>query len=212
MNKLELPEIEFKQLYTSYLLMKELLITDITLFIFSLSFLYKKQQAFNNEIDFSYLKCLEDRFINGIVLYHLASGTYNDDYYRKALILLKKGRSAIELLYVGHIYKYGRGVVKCNNDKVIKYYKMAADLGNVEAMSNLGCNYYFGDRVNKDINIAILYFEKAILLNHTLSKMNLAYILRDSDTVRSNNLYISAAKDGNEDAIMKCNLYQLKID
>jgi len=77
---LKLSFSELQPLYTRHLLLKELTINDVSLYILSLLFQYKKQQAFiaykkipfiNNK---EYIKeclvlllALEDRFINAIV-------------------------------------------------------------------------------------------------------------------------------------------------
>ena len=165
---LKLPSVELQILYTKHIILKELLIKDVSLYILSVSFLYRKQLAFDfydlDETDkaLPLLESLEDRFINGVVSYRIGYCSDNHDFYSNAYHLFKnKDLSPEELYYMGVLHQYGRGTTK-NNGKAIEYYKLS---NYPKAYVNLGCAYRDSKLgFTRDYVTAVMYFEKA--LNH----------------------------------------------
>lgn len=207
--KLGIPFLELQALYTRHLILKEFLIEDVSLYILSLLFQYKKQQAFdvydNNQIDsLPFLEALEDRYINGIVLYRIALRQNDNNKFKQAFDIFKsqKNLSPQELFYMAVIYENGMGVEK-NINKAIILYEMSGERGHIKAFHNLGFIY----RNKMQNETAIIYFEKAI--NIPEAKCYLAYILEfgygvTHNKVRAKKLYEEAANDGNEFARLRC--------
>lgn len=210
MLKLPLPEL--KTLYNKHLILKELLIKDVSLYILSVCFLYRKQVAFeiyknqNCKNALSLLLSLEDRFINGVVSYRIGYCSDNHDFFTNAYNIFnnKKDLSPEELFYMGYMYQYGRGTIK-NYEKTIAFYKLS---NSQNAYFNLGCIYRDGRLgVIQNDETAVMYFEKA--LNCPSGKYHLAYMLEFGLGIARNNnrckeLYMSAAKDNYQYAINKC--------
>ena len=213
---LKLPLSEVKILYNKHLILKELLIKDVSLYIFSICFLYRKQLAFDfyQKQDFkkalTLLKSLEDRFINGIVSYRIGFCDYNGEkFYDNAYHLFKnkKDLSPEELFYMGYMYHYGRGITR-NTGKAIEYYKLAGD-HYPKAYTHIGLIYRIGMGVIQYNETAVMYFEKAAALNDPDGQCNLAFMLQfgdgiDKNAKRSKELYMSAAKGNNIYAIDQC--------
>ncbi len=206
---LHLPLLELKILYTKHLILKELLINDVSLYILSLCFLHRKRLAFDflEEKDkaLPLLESLEDRYINGIVAYIIGYCSDNKNYYYYAYNIFKNKKNLLpkELHYMAIIYQRGKGGIIKNIEKAIEYYKLAGHISYV----NLGCLYR---DIQNDI-IAVMFFEKAAALNDTVGKYNLAIMLEHGlgiaqNSNRSKELYISAAKDNNQYAIKKCKI------
>jgi len=210
---LKLPLLELKILYTKHLILKELLIKDVSLYILSVCFLYRKQVAFeiyktqNFKNALPLLKCLEDRFINGIVAYRIGYCDDGDKFYTNAYTIFKnkKDLSPEELFYMGCIYAHGRGCITKNNEKAITFYKLSSY---PKAYVCLGCAYRDGTiGVIQNDETAVMYFEKA--LNCSDGKCHLAYMLEfgrgiTQNSNRSKELYMSAAKDNDKFAIVRC--------
>jgi TPR repeat protein len=206
--KLGLPFSELQELYTRHLILTDFLVIDVSLYILSLLFQYKKQQAFdiydNAEIDsLPFLEALEDRFINGIVLYRIALRQHDNNKFKQAFDIFKrqKNLSPQELFYMAVIYENGLGIEK-NINKAIILYEMSGERGHIKAFYNLG--YIYRNKMQNEN--AILYFEKAI--NIPEAKCYLAYLLEFGYGVTKNNerakkLYKEAAKD-NEFARLRC--------
>jgi len=228
-SELNLPLSELKVLYTRHLILKELLINDLSLYILSLCFLYRKQYVFDLYRRYSndkrnvkdvlpFLESLEDRFINGIVSYRIGYCheriyyIHYNKYYNNAynIFIKQKHLSSEELFYMACIYEHGKGGVTINNEKVVEFFKLSGDCGYPKAYINLGCAYRDGTiGIIKDYAIAVMYFEKAVLLDYVGGKSHLAHMLEfgygtTKDLNRSKELYINAAKDGNLYSINKC--------
>lgn len=228
-SKLNLPLPELKILYTKHLILKELLIEELSLYILSLCFLHRKQNAFSIYLNCSpyshdkeeykknampLLLSLEDRFINGIVSYRIGycDNQYSKFFYNAYNIFIKQTHlSPEELFYMGAIYEYGKGGITKNNEEAIKFYKLSGDSGYSKAYVNLGCCYRDGTTgVIENHEIAVMYFEKAALLNLPSGKAHLAFMTEFGyGTTKNDNfskeLYISAAKDGDRYSIGRCN-------
>jgi TPR repeat protein len=210
--KLGLPFSELQILYTRHLILKEFLVTDVSLYILSLLFQYKKQQAFNvynqdnknQHKSLLYLEVLEDRFVNGEVLYRIAYCKNDINIFEQAFNIFKsqKTLSPQELFYMAAIYDK-----KNNDDEAIRFYKLSGENGHIKSFINLG--YIYRERKNYDI--AIMYYEKAI--SHPNGKSHLAYMLElglgIKNIKRSHELYIDAAKNNDEYAINRCKTLHL---
>jgi tetratricopeptide (TPR) repeat protein len=181
--KLGLPFLELQELYTRHLILTELVVADVSLYILSLLFQYKKQQAFDVYDKYQYIKIniacvlpllevLEDRFINGIVLYRIAYCHQNNNMFEQALNIFKsqKNLSPQELFYMAAIYEDGK-CIKKNINEALRLYKLSGEGGHLKSFINLGCFY----RDQKNYDIAITYFEKTISIPN--GKSHLAFMV-----------------------------------
>lgn len=211
----KLPLSELYPLYTRHLLLKELVINDVSLYILSLLLLYKKQIALNHceqlvysenikeakQQCLSLLLELEDRFVNAVVSYKIGYCMDSKEYYYNSYNLLnKKNLTPQELYCKGAILHRGHGDIETNIDEAMKYYELSKT---AIAYLQLGGIYY----LNKNYEQAIIYSEKGIKLNCPHNKYFLCRILYRGlgcavDKIRSFELCESAAKQGQLDAII----------
>lgn len=236
-SKLKIPFSELKELYTRHLLLKEVILVELSLYILSLSFLSKKEKAFilyeeEKENAFTLLNKLEDRFINGVVSYRLGychancssmgvkNLTTSHQFYFNAYQIFKnqKGEnpSPLELFYLGAIYKDGKGGAPRSNEEALRYYGLSASHGFGKALVNLGCAYRDGDGVEKSYEKAVMYFEKAAAQNFPAGMCHLAYMMEFGyGTARelylSNELYKNAAKHGDQYSFERCKVLGLEF-
>lgn len=218
MNKLCLPTLEFEDLYIKHLLLKELLNSDVSLYLLSICFIRRKTIACiaferGYKVVMPLLVDLEDRFINGLIAYKIAHNSYdkNNEFYDRAYEILsnKLKLDNYELFYLALINYNGYGKVSIDKEKAMKLYQLSADQGNVHALINIGCHY----RILERYDMATKYFEKAVLMNVALAKSHLAFMLEfhhPINTKKSELLYISAAQQGDEYAIKRCKILDLK--
>lgn len=216
MNRLNLPDLEFNDLYKRHLLLSEVLIVDISLYILSICFIRRKiiVSTLKNETEkISILNSLEDRFINGIVACKIAiiSKNRNNEFYDCAYHLFKNktNLSHDELFYMALIYSNGYGKVVMNKSKGLELYQLAVEKGSISALINIG-SYYIN--IN-NYNMATKCFEKAIDL--PLAKSHLAHMLEcydPKDFEKSKLLYISAAQQGDKYAINRCKVLGLRLN
>ena len=75
-------------------------------------------------------------------------------------------------------YRYGRGVVK-NPRRALRHYRIAAGLGNDNAMSNLGTMYLSGEGVPRDLARALHWLERASARGNRFAPYHLARLYRD---------------------------------
>lgn len=109
---------------------------------------------------------------------------------------------------LGHNYMYGNpqiGIEK-NMKEAIKYYELAADQGNIQALESLGTAFSKGSMVQKDTKKAIEYLEKAISLGssqglHTLGYMYLNGNGVSKDMSKAIEYFKSSAEKGNPDSM-----------
>lgn len=101
---LKIPFNELQLSYTRHLLLKEVIITDVSLYILSILFEYKKQIAYINYDQLLFVDnfgehmqhCLElllkveDRFINAVMLYRIGHCSDDDDKIKNAYDILNK--------------------------------------------------------------------------------------------------------------------------
>ena len=116
--------------------------------------------------------------------------------------------------FLAVIYKNGDGVKK-DIHKAIKYYEKACELGDSDALNNLGAIYYNGDEsegIKTDLQKAVHYYEKAISMGQKDSIYNLALIYEmgdeengkiEKDINRACSLYYKAFMSFGQDEIYK---------
>ena len=63
---------------------------------------------------------------------------------------------------LGIMYQCGNGVEQ-NIEEAIKYYKMAVEKGDIDAMYNLGSMYQYGDGVEQNYEEAIELYQELII-------------------------------------------------
>ncbi len=73
---------------------------------------------------------------------------------------------------LGYMYHVGYGMAK-NGEEAVKWYKKAADYGNVYALGQLGEMYELGSGVPKDPTEAIKWYKKAADQGHSHAKARL---------------------------------------
>ena len=87
-------------------------------------------------------------------------------------------------------------------DKAVEYWTNAVKLGDVRAHYDLGCMYYEGEGVQKDLEKGISHWEKAAIGGHPEARHNLAYHEgKNGNAERAVKHLIIAAKLGDEDSM-----------
>ncbi len=100
---------------------------------------------------------------------------------------------------VGTIYLVGDGVQK-DSTEAFKWFKMAAEQGNVESQFHLGLLYYNGEGVKKEVKEALKWFKIAAAQDHTEAQNNLSRMYLEGEEVPENSeiawrlLFASAQK------------------
>lgn len=107
----------------------------------------------------------EDRFLYTEALNYLISETKNPDYMND----------------LGAMYYSDR-----NFDLALKYYDMAAEAGNLYAISNLGYIWYYGRTGQKDYEKAFHYFDKARQMGDLISEYKIADMYKNGYYVEKN--------------------------
>jgi hypothetical protein len=103
----------------------------------------------------------------------LADGDYNTAMMNIQPLALD-GDPAAEFKLCG-MYFIGTGVPK-NLEEAVKWCKLAANHGNVEAMYNVGLFYQNGEGVQADLNEALKWYQLAASHGHSDAAFNLAQI------------------------------------
>lgn len=93
-----------------------------------------------------------------IVLKNIYGGLVMNENYDNANI---EDLNADSLVNIGAAYYNGTDGLEQDFEKAFKFYKLAAKMGNVIAMSNLGYCYLYGRSVPVDEDKALYCFEKA---------------------------------------------------
>ena len=84
----------------------------------------------------------------------------------------------------------------------VEYFKMAAELGNMDAHFNISSFYANGEGVEKNEKRELYHFEEAAIGGHPLARLNLGYLEQEKGRIdRAMNHYIIAAKLGYDDAL-----------
>ncbi|MCY7296502.1 prolyl oligopeptidase family serine peptidase [Alteromonas sp. a30] len=63
----------------------------------------------------------------------------------------------------------------------LKYYRLAAELGHDRSMFNVGAYYHRGDQVEKDLNMARMWYEKSSEAGNSGASHRLGYLLMQGD-------------------------------
>ncbi|MBQ5662905.1 MAG: sel1 repeat family protein, partial [Bacteroidaceae bacterium] len=98
----------------------------------------------------------------------------------------------------------GKGV-KENHKEAIKYYMLAAEQNDTEALNTLGYCYYSGTGVVRNYEKAVKYFRQSAELGNDKGELNLANCYYGGkgvkkDLEKAKHLFESAAKKGNREA------------
>ena len=88
------------------------------------------------------------------------------------------------------MYKNGRGVVK-DYSEAVRWYKLAAEQGNVVAMSNLGAMYEQGQGVRQDYGMAAGLYRIAAEQGVANAQINLGFIYAEGKGVKQD--YVTAS-------------------
>ena len=75
---------------------------------------------------------------------------------------------------LGYAYLHGLGVEQ-NYEEMLKYYRMAAELGNAMAINNLGVCYRDGLGVEQNYEEMLKYFERAAEMGLAYAQFGLGY-------------------------------------
>ena len=84
----------------------------------------------------------------------------------KKVILTPTDMKAINLSDSNYLNNKGAKYYSSENyDEAVEYYRIAATMGNVLAISNLGYCYLYGRKIEKNLSLAIAYFKIAAMKN-----------------------------------------------
>lgn len=96
----------------------------------------------------------------------------DDNEQQRIFQKANEGNTAIDKYVLAYCYHIGIGTTK-NIDEAFKYYKQAAEMGNIFAQNSLGQRYLKGEGTTKDIEKAIFWFEKAASQEDDIAARNL---------------------------------------
>ena len=82
-------------------------------------------------------------------------------------------------IYLGNRYSISEGVEQ-NYTKAVEYYERAANLGNSDALYNLGVCYYKGYGVEQNYTKAIKYYERAANLGNFDARLALHNLIDEN--------------------------------
>ncbi|KAJ3445848.1 sel1-repeat-containing protein ybeq [Anaeramoeba flamelloides] len=106
--------------------------------------------------------------------------------------------------------------VQVDNDKALKYWKIAAATGQGESLFMVGCFYYSGTACSKDYAQAVEYFNQAIRADCKAAYFNLGLIYNEGgwgverdDQLALNN-FIKATEAGNVEAMVRIALMYIE--
>jgi len=225
MSKLDLPFEIIKPFYTRHLLLGELLLGDVSLVILRLAFFLKREEAFTayharqlndtsveiNEACMVLLCRLEDRGVNGIVLYMMAQyyeslgakAEANNCYSKAEHVFTTEERhlSGEELFYRGLLCRREKPGHAPLYTEAAMYFQQAVSLGFIEAYACLAAAFQRGEGVEKDSDLALTYYEKGVTANSVRAILHLASLChytigRYRDIIRAKELYLKAASMG----------------
>ena len=123
--------------------------------------------------------------------------TPDNEEYDRRIMKRVEADDPVAMVYLG-LYLCGVG----NYDGAVKYWKMAAKLGDVEAHFHLGVMYQRGRGVEKDEEKAVHYYEKAAIGGNPHARYNLGcYERRNGRFDRAVKHFIIAANLGQTDSM-----------
>jgi TPR repeat protein len=133
-----------------------------------------------------------------------ATAAYRRGDYRAALALfrpLAESGNATAQVYLGNMYREGRGVAK-DDEEALKWLLKAAEQGNAGAQDNVGFMYGTGRGVARDDVQAVQWYRKAAEQGNPVAQCNLGEMYRDArgglpqDDVQAVAWYRKAAERG----------------
>lgn len=71
--------------------------------------------------------------------------------------------------YLMSLYNLGSKNISCDKEKEMYWVQKAAESRDIEAMTKLGCLYYYGDGVEKDIHLGLYWLQEAAKLGSELA-------------------------------------------
>lgn len=97
-----------------------------------------------------------------------------------------------------------------DKEKALELLQKSMSLGNIAAINTIGLCYLNAWGIKKDLNKAILYFEKSAAHNYAYAYNNLGKIYEDSDKEKAFNYYLKSANLNESYACNKVGLYYLE--
>ncbi|EJK63436.1 hypothetical protein THAOC_15901 [Thalassiosira oceanica] len=108
--------------------------------------------------------------------------------------------------FLGQKYYHGKEGLQKDMRKAVELFTEAAELGSIQALSNLGNAYFRGDGVQQDKARAVEFFAKAAMRGHVDSRHNLGHIeVEKGNHDRAVRHWLISAKMGEE-----CSLESIK--
>lgn len=101
---------------------------------------------------------------------------YTAKDYKTAMAEYKKSaddKDPIACARLANIYEFGKADIKINLKESVKWYKKAAELGDIESQANLGVMYERGAGVKKNEKTAVEWYRKAAVRGNALGQYNL---------------------------------------
>lgn len=127
--------------------------------------------------------------MNGVDLAKLALATLyvditknNYDETRKLFLEVAKHNYPYAQYAMGYLYEKGLGI-SIDKNKSFRWYKMAADNGQVAAMAKISNFYFEGFGIELDHKLSIEWKTKAATKGHTYSQSSLAFNYFDGDII-----------------------------
>ncbi|WP_289029731.1 prolyl oligopeptidase family serine peptidase [uncultured Paraglaciecola sp.] len=117
-----------------------------------------------------------------------------DDYIRRKLDLsYPSGEQAKiarqdDLMAIADGYN-SKTFAKDDQEKALKYYQKAAELGNGRALFNVGSYYHRGKIVDKDISQAIEFYKRSLAAGYANAGIRLGNLYRDDKNITKDYLY-----------------------
>jgi TPR repeat protein len=98
---------------------------------------------------------------------------------------------------IGLDYEFGKGGVKKDYAKALKYHKKNCDNGNSSGCHSVGILYRYGKGVNQNYIKAREYFEEACKKNSNACNELAIMYYKNKDKIKSYQYFLKAAKLGN---------------
>ena len=103
---------------------------------------------------------------------------------------------------LGLMYDFGSHGLLRNPRRAVSLWEKGAKLGSVEAHHNLGCAYYHGDGIEKDMEKALYHYQVAAIGGHYRARHNLGCDEHEEGNMdRSLKQWMISAKMGWEDSL-----------
>ncbi len=138
-----------------------------------------------------------------INLHYKSSGAYNCPFCREPILdgEEENRKRVMERVKTNDpAVMHQMGIIRFNEgdiDKAVEYLKEAGELGDAAAHYQLGCMYYIGEVVEKDLEMGIYHWKEAAIGGHPQARHYLAIIEgNNGNTERAVKNFIIAASLG----------------